>query len=216
MNTKNIFWIVIIAIVIIFSLRECSNYRATNSLLNNVVSYKDSVKTYRNMNGDLVAYNQTLEFENKKQLNAYLVEKNISEEELKKWKSISPAIIIKTEFKIKHDTILLKDTIPADFKPISFSEISADYALFGSIQPTFMVVDSLKIPNTQSILVGEKKLGWFKTEKRVEVTNSNPLIQTTNLGSFAINEKKKWYQTAAFKFGVGVVAGLTVSKFIVR
>ena len=213
---KSIGWYIVIIIIIIFAFRECSHYRQTTSLLATVVSYKDSAKTYRNVNGDLTAYNQTLEFDNKKQMDSYLQEKELTKKELDKWKSISPAVIIKTVSEVKHDTVRFKDTIPAVFKPIHFSNIDKNFSLFGTITPRLFVIDSLRIPNEQNVIVGEKKMGFLKSpEKRVEVTNSNPLIRTTNLGVYAINEKKKWYQTTMFKVGVGVVAGFTIRKFTI-
>jgi hypothetical protein len=68
----------------------------------------------------------------------------------------------------------------------------------------------LFIPNNQTIVVGEKRVGLFKKEHRVEVTNSNPYLMTTNLGSYTITDKKKWWQHPLINFGIGLVGGYVI------
>jgi hypothetical protein len=170
------------------------------------------VSNYRLKNGKLVAHNKTLEVENKKQLKAYLEKDEDFKLLLKKYKNVVGGIVIVDTFKITGDTIKLTDTIPCEFNPIRVSRDMPYYSFLGTIKQSEFILDTLIIPNTTKIVIGEKRIGWFNKEKRIEVVNTNPYITTSNISAITINDKKKWYRTQMFGFGVGFIASL----FLIR
>jgi hypothetical protein len=208
---EKVFGGAIIALILIFALREGCNQRDKDDLLKNAVTYEDSAKFYKlKVNGNSVdiAYNQSLILENKKQLESMVAKNDTLAKLIDKFKSIRSTTIIKEYFSVTHDTIPIDRPIPCDFAPIKVKRDSLYYHFRGTIAPTYFTIDSLTIPNEQSIVIGKKKLGFLKgTEERVEIINSNPLMKTTNVGNYVIQKDKKWYQRNAFWGAVGLVGG---------
>lgn len=90
---------------------------------------------------------------------------------------------------------------------------STFYNLSCTFTEKSFTLNSLSIPNTQTIIVGDKKIrGWTGiskgTEFSVMVDNTNPYIQNVNIQNYTIKKEKKWYQTQGFAIGVGVLGGL--------
>lgn len=202
-------------------IKGCRNQKEIDELVNNIANYKDSAQFYKiKVNGNPVdvAFNQSLILENKKQLQAVLAKNDTLLKLISKFKKIAGTTIINQYTSITADTIKLKgDSIPCNFKPFKVKRDSAYYHFVGTIAPSFFSIDSLRIPNKQSIVMGEKKLGFLKgTEKRVEIVNSNPLIHTDKIQSYVIQEKKKWYNTRAFNFSVGFVVGGVAYRKLTR
>lgn len=192
-------------------VKGCRSQKEIDELINNISNYKDTAQFYKlkvNGNSVDVAFNQSLALENKKQLEAVLAKNDTLLKLISKFKKIASTTIINQYTTINGDTIRLKDSIPCNFKPFQVRRDSAYYHFLGTIAPNYFSIDSLTIPNKQSIVIGEKKLGFLRgTEKRVEIVNSNPLIRTDKIQNYVIQGKKKWYQTTAFKFGMGAIAG---------
>jgi hypothetical protein len=74
------------------------------------------------------------------------------------------------------------------------------YAINGRSTNKGLFIDELSIPNTQSIVVGNRKQGFLRTEYRIEVQNSNPYIKTTDIDSYTIKERNK-------RLGLGLYIG---------
>lgn len=199
--------IIVVLIVIIFFLQRCST-RKQNAYIANIEDYKDTAKTFKNKLGATVSYNEVLEAQNREQLST-IVQKDKQLFLLQKdFKTVESATSIKTVIQLVHDTVRFKDSIPCNFEPFYFNDSNKFYTMKAYIAPSFFSLDTLSMYNTQSIVIGEKKVSfWKKAERRIEIQNSNPYFITTNIGSYVISEQKKWYNTNIFKFGVGFVAG---------
>ena len=212
---KNLIYISIIAILILFGVvREGCNSSKTDKLLDSVQNYSDSAQFYKTENGTQVAYNQSLLLENKEQLQSLFAKNDTMRELLDKYKNIKNVTIIKETIVIR-DSIPYGIDIPCDFNPFTVKRDSIHYNFTGTIGKSFFRIDSLTIPNEQSIIVGQRKLGFLKgKERRVEIVNSNPLIITSNIGSYVVEEKKKWYETRAFSFLIGFGFGYGTSEYL--
>lgn len=210
----------IVVLIMLFFFRECSLQKDKDDLFNQVLNYKDSAQQYKlKVKGhDVeVSYNRSLILENKKQLEAMVAKNDTLSALIEKFSTIRSTTIIKEYIKIDQDTLFLNQPIPCDFDPISISRDSLYYQFYGTIAPDYFSIDSLIIPNEQSIVIGEKRLGMFKgKEQRIEIVNSNPLMRTTNIGNFVIQENKKWYQRTWFKIGIGVLGGAIIGNQILR
>lgn len=211
MNFKRLsgYLVITVLAIIIILMRECQHQRDTNGLITDISAYKDTAYYYELENGKVVAYNQTLELENAKQIKAILQKDEDFRLLLEGFKNLDAVGGVTTITRIIHDTINFTkfDTIPCDFEPIKVEKISAEYTFNGTITNTSFIIDSLLIPNEMKFVVGEKRTGLFKRESRIEVVNSNPLIQTVGVTAYTVEEKAKWGQKLLI-FMSGVLVGV--------
>jgi hypothetical protein len=202
--------IIAVLLLIIFLMTKCQG-RIETKYIAEIEGYKDSVKTYKDKNGQLVSYNQVLEVNNKEQLLAIAQKDKQLADMIKNYKDIESATSVTTITQIVHDTIRFRDTIPADFTQIYINDTNKYYWLGAYIAPSFFMIDTLQFFNEQSIVVGSKKMGFLKSpEHRIEIKNSNPYVITKTISSYTIKDEKKWYESRLFIFGVGLAAGFVV------
>jgi len=213
-HRRYIYVIVAVVTILICAIifRECQHQKDTDSLVKKISTYSDSAKHYKSKYG-VVAYNQTLKFENVKQLKSYFLNNDTISNLLKKFKKINSVTIVKEKIYI-HDTVpvyFTKDNIiPCDFKPFQVKRDTTWYHFVGTIHRDKFVIDTILIPNKQTIAVGYKRINLFKKEQRVEIINSNPYLQISNIGGYVIDDKKKWYQRPFVTFLGGVVVGSSI------
>ena len=192
---------VLIAIIL---FKECGNQKHTDNVVNNIVNYKDSAQYYKEkVNGMQVdvAYNKSLILDDKNQLASVIKKDDSLSKVVSTFKTPQSVTVIKEVTTIIHDTFHIEHKIPCDFKTFTVIKDSAFFHFCGTISEKFFTIDTLMIPNKQSIVIGEKKLGFLRgTEQRVEIINSNPLIRTSNIDNYIINQKKK-------RFGIGASVG---------
>lgn len=206
-NRDKIMGGIILLIILFFGWREWTHQRNANELTTDVVNYKDSAKYY-NMKVDgmevEVAYNKSLVLQNDKQLKSVVSAINDTIAKLvKKFKDIKVASVINNNTTIIGDTMKYKkgDSIPCKFKPFQVARDSAHYHFVGTISQKYFSIDTLKIPNQQSLVFGTKKMGFLKRpEQRAEIVNSNPLVKVTNIKSYVIEPDKK-------RIGIGASVG---------
>jgi hypothetical protein len=193
---------------------KCEHQKETDLLIKNIATYSDSAKHYKSKYG-VVAFNQTLQFQNEKQLKAYFSQNDTLKKLLKNFKKINSVTIIKEKIFI-HDTVPIpfESVIPCDFQPFTVKRDCTHYHFRGTIFPDKFNIDEISIPNKQTVVLGEKKTGFMKKEYRVEITNSNPFIQTSNVGGYTVNPKKEWYQKPFVTFLIGTGVGSAVSTAI--
>src|SRR5690606_24173390 len=104
-------------------------------------------------------------------------------------------------------TVTVIDTIEIPYeKPVEF-EFTRDfnaktdfYTINGQSSNTGVKINQIEIPNTLSFVIGEKKMGLFKSVLQIEAVNSNPYIKTTGLDSYIYTQKQK-------RFGLSIYAG---------
>ena len=207
--------ILIVLAVVAFMLRECQHQKQVDNLVTDISDYKDTAYHYKGENGKLVAYNEVLELQNEDQAKALLKKDEDFKMLLDGFKSINATGSVTNIFEVKNDTIKLTDTIPCDFEPIAVEkEQDSIYNLYATITPTDLIVDSLQILNTMKFVVGEKKVGWFKKEKRIEVVNTNPNITTTGTTAYTITEKRNGLLITLSAIG-GAIVGIIVERLVI-
>jgi hypothetical protein len=131
----------------------------------------------------------------------------------------APQVIIQIKEKmvIKEVEVRFVDSIPCPpfLRPFTLSH--EFYSIAGSVTNTKLNLDSIQIPNTQSVVIGTKKNGVFKkNEHIVTVQNSNPYMSTGNITSYTIKKKKKWYETTSFNIGLGFIGGVLIYRTVSR
>ena len=169
-------------------------------------------------------YNETLTIVDEKEqalivtkesLDEYINKNEDLKKEVKKFKKISS--ITKSNTKTVIDTIKVAflDTIRVDSNGYFTKDIKIDstyYQMDFRVDNSSFHLNHLEIPNEQTIIIGDKKIknimGISKgTEYTIDVTNSNPYVQTLNMQNFTIKDEKKWYETKTFHTMGGMVVG---------
>lgn len=217
MTTKRLlsYFILTAIFVVLLLMQRCQHQRETDNLLIDVSNYKDTAYFYEAENGKLVAFNDVLELQNQTQAEALLSKDEDFKTLLEGIKSLDAAGSVTTIYKIKHDTIKLHDTIPCDFDPIAMDKHTDSYDFFATITPSDLIIDSLYIPNVMKFVVGEQKTGFLKKERRIEVINSNPLVQTTGVTAYTIEDKPNKLKYILIAIS-GAIVGIITERLIVK
>jgi hypothetical protein len=129
-------------------------------------------------------------------------------------------VVTRTVFKTKialGDPIYIHDTIPALVLPREFQKFERWFGITGKINRLgYLQIDSLSIPATISVGIGDTLRGVFPFRKResvVRVAIDNPNMITEGLRSFVIEQpRKKWYETTAAKVGFGAFIGFGIAR----
>jgi len=211
LNKNNILYIVILIMFSFILVREGCNSSQTNQLLKSVSDYKTEAKHYKTLNGAEVAQNKALLLENQEQIKSLLNKNDTLTEIMKAYKKLQSVTIMNNTTEIRHDSIAY-DTIriPCDFEPFQVVRDSSHYKFHATIAPSYLKIDSLLIPDEQSITFGLKKNGFLKrSEYTAEVIHSNPLVRTTNIGQYSVKEKRK---KIVVSIGGGYGVGLSDMK----
>ena len=114
------------------------------------------------------------------------------------------------------------DTVYVDRKSYialgtSFAKQNEWFSINGTIEFGGINISSLQIRNEQEVNIGcGKRNGLFRPRPlEVEVINKNPYTNVVDMKNIYLKHpKKKWYQTKAFAFGLGVVGGITAISII--
>jgi hypothetical protein len=143
-------------------------------------------------------------------------DKKIQEQlkEINKLKSLDTKVILDTKTIYDtltialHDTTVISKTDTVKYKKFNFND---DWLVIkGKVENSKLIFDSLQVNNKYKIEIGDEKVGLFKKEKKVYVINENPHTSTSDLQSFVLNDKKKWYQKDVWK-----IAGASLLTFFI-
>ena len=203
----------VILLIIILLSQQCSSKRNQLRLIGDIAKYHTLADTYENKYEEEIAYNKALVLTSDKELKAYLSVNDTIGELLNSFKKIR-SVVTQTVAVFIKDSFPYKVKIPCDFKPFQIVRDSSHYFFQGTISRDIFKIDSLSIPNKQTIVFGEKKIGLFKRELRAEIHNSNPLVRTSHIGAYTYKPKKRFYQRPVLMLGLGVATGLIGSQFI--
>jgi hypothetical protein len=203
---RNFIQIAIIIGLSVLLFHQCNknrNIKSTNE--NNQSALLDSISYYKNSLGMEVA--EKLAFQcTTAELEVILQDKRKENEQLnealKKWKKIANATEINTVTEIKEVPIPFEVKIPCDFSR-TFAKQDKWFSIGGMVNQDQIFIENVLLYNTQTVVIGKKKLSMFRSEFRAEVTNSNPYIKTVDIQSFNFIEKNK-------RFGIGISFGFGV------
>ena len=204
-------WIHLVAVLAIFMwFKSCTE---ASDLKNELTSYNevksDTIKYYETKLGEEVATRKS--YEGSKATLELLL--NDSQDSINQWKRLANyyknvKAASKAETITSIDSLKVDYVIPGEFFNIPFDINEQYYSINGRSTNTGLFLDQIRIPNTQSIVIGDKKkkgLFSFKTETRIDVINSNPYVKTTNVDGFVLKQRSK-------KIGVGLFAGYGFGK----
>lgn len=207
---------IIILLFIIFGVREGCNRMETNKLVNDIATYKTESSQYKTKLGLVVNTNEALVLQTQEQIKSMMAATNDTIKQwLSKFKSIKGGIVMKETTIIKEVQVPFETKIPCDFKPFKANKILKDYQFYSTIANTGLTIDSVKIPNEAKIVIGERKDKWYQSKKMVvDVNNSNPYIQTSNIAGYVYQPKKMWYERTWVKLLTGAAVGAAGAKYV--
>jgi hypothetical protein len=216
MRKDTIYLSAIAVILVAFFFREGCSQRSTDKLISDIANYKTESETYKTKLGLEVNTNRALELETQSQIKSIFATNDTLKQWLSKFKEIKGGVIIKETTIIKEVAVPFDKIIPCDFKPFTANKVTKDFLFYTTIANTGLTIDSLKIPNEAKIVIGDRKEGFLnlKTKLVVDVVNSNPYIQTSNISGFVYDPKKKWYEKTWFHLAVGGAIGVIGTKYI--
>lgn len=135
--------------------------------------------------------------------------------------------------KIKYETLIktkiqLAEPITIDSSkylklPVSISDYSDWYSIDGKIDTTgTLVIDSIVSSGTLTYSVGDTLRDGLinrlfrKSDSVVRLHIDNPTMSISNLSNIYIKKDPKWYQSTAFKVGIGVLLGIGISTQLTK
>jgi hypothetical protein len=135
--------------------------------------------------------------------------------------------VVKIQYKTKVETkIQLAEPITIDSSkyiklPIQFSDYNDWWSIDGKIDSTgCLVIDSIVSSGTLTYSVGDTLRDGLinrllrKSDSVVRLHIDNPTMSISNLSNIYVKKEPKWYQSTAFKIGVGVLLGIGISSQI--
>ena len=205
---KNIHHIVTAVLIVLCIYLWRSNRQTKYTTSNNIGALTDSLGHYQTKEGAWVAEKKLFQG-TEKDLKQIIKSKDAAFQKLlKSFKKPVAAAVIKTITKIDTVFIPYKTKIDLPVFELSFSKDAKHYSINGISTNEGINILDISIPNSQNVVVGKKKIGWFKREYRIEVENSNPHIKVTDLDGFSFRPKPK-------RFGLGVFVGYSTDLEVV-
>ena len=139
----------------------------------------------------------------------------------------NPKEVVKIQYKTKVETkIQLAEPIIFDSSsyiklPVEFSDYNEWYSIDGKIDTLgSLVIDSIVSSGTLTYSVGDTLRDGLinrlmrKSDIVVRLHIDNPTMSISNLSNIYVKKEPKWYQSTAFKVGVGVLLGIGLSSQI--
>ena len=205
---KNIHHIIIAALIVLCIYLWRSKNQVKYTTTNNIEALTDSLGGYQTKEGAWVAEKKLFQG-TERDLKQIIKSKDAAFQKLlKSFKKPVAAAVIKTVTIIDTVFIPYETKIDLPVFELPFSKVAKHYSINGISTNEGISILDISIPNTQSIVIGKKKIGWFKYEYRIDVANSNPLIKTKDLDGFSFRPKPK-------RFGLGVFVGYSTDLEIV-
>lgn len=196
-----LFCIGVLSVLLVF--QTCSKKESVSLNESNLLAYNDSIRHYKTALGQVVESKRsiTLERDNFKFLSDSL---NYIIKNFKK-----PENIIEYRWRLKTDTVEVPLIINLD-NTFSFKQDDGFNIRSGTVFKNKVRLDPLIVNNTQSIISGPKKDGWFKKKYyAVDIHNTNPYIQGQSVQHYVVVHRKswheKWYITIPSALGLGFI-----------
>ena len=192
----------LVAIVCFLLVKNCDREKDVERFKSNNAILKDSVTYSESKLGQEIASKRALDVTLKELKEGYWIKDDSLTDITRKFKKIQSATIIKTVAEI--DSIKIPYKNPAnEYFNQSWSKETPLFAINGISTNSFMQINTLRLFNTQRIVIGTEK-GFFNNTLSVKVTNSNPHIKTTELLTQSVTIPNK-------RFGVGLFAGIDIT-----
>lgn len=196
-------------ILLCLLFNKCQN---ENLQLANVDALNSQLTTYKLKNGQLVTSAQTLSYTNAQLKNSLLGKDKTLKQVMAKFSKVQSVTKYVTNTKIDTIAITYKDTIPCIFQ-INDAIFHEWYSLGYDSNQKGITITELYVPDSVAIVTGTKRK-WFlgKQTQTIDITHTNPFVQTDAVQHIEVVAKPKWYETTIFKLLLGATGGYLLAK----
>ena len=192
----------LLALVCFLLVKNCERAKDVERFKTNAAVLREDLSFTKSKLGQEIAGKSALEVTLKELKEGYWIKDDSLTDITRKFKKIQSATIIKTVVEI--DSIKIPYKNPAnEYFNQSWSKETPLFAISGISTNSFMQINTLRLFNTQRLVIGKEK-GFFNNTLSVQVTNSNPYIKMTELLTQSVTIPNK-------RFGVGFFAGIDVT-----
>jgi len=192
----------LLALVCFLLLKNCERAKDVERFKSNAAVLREDLSFTKSKLGQEIAGKSALEVTLKELKKGYWIKDDSLTDITRRFKKIQSATIIKTVVEIDSFKIPYKNPTNEYFNQ-SWSKETPLFAISGISTNSFMQINTLRLFNTQRLVIGTEK-GFFNNTLSVKVTNSNPYIKTTELLTQSVTIPNK-------RFGVGFFAGIDVT-----
>lgn len=127
-----------------------------------------------------------------------------------------PETVTKYKWRLKTDTMeVLIPVYINDSDSLFYDFIKDDgyNIVSGTVSKSKIKINPIEVNNELSIVSGYKKRGFFKKKRHyIDISNSNPYIQTKGITTFHVQPKKSWHEKWWVTGAVGVIGGILISN----
>jgi len=192
----------LLALVCFLLVKNCERAKDVERFKSNTAVLREDLSFTKSKLGQEIAGKSALEVTLKELKQGYWIKDDSLTDITRKFKKIQSATIIKTVVEI--DSIKIPYQNPTnEYFNQSWSKETPLFAISGISTNSFMQINTLRLFNTQRLVIGTEK-GFFNNTLSVQVTNSNPHIKTTELLTQSVTIPNK-------RFGLGFFAGIDIT-----
>jgi hypothetical protein len=205
----NLILCVVCLVLFAMLFNKCEN---EDLQLANVDALNSQLTTYKLKNGQLVTSAKTLSYTNAQLKNSLLGKDKTLKEVMAKFAKVQSVTKYVTTTKIDTIAITYTDSIPCIFN--KDGAIFHDwYSLGYKSNQKGITITELYIPDSVAIVTGTKRK-WFlgKQTQTIDITHTNPFVETEAVQHIEVVAKPKWYETTIFKVGLGFLGGFLLAK----
>ena len=192
------------------SIKQCSDN--SNKYDSEIDALNANVEYFKNKLGTETASKIVFQASNK-QLKEMILMKDDSLRKLAdEFSKIKSIVVVDTKIVIDSIRVPFGIPIPCDFYKIG-SYLTSDFKFDWKLTEKGFDLNDVVIPNEQTIITGFKR-NWFLGRQILvtDVTNTNPLIETTNIQTTYVRVPKPFYNTRVFNISIGLIGGMLLSK----
>ena len=205
----NLILCVVCLVLFAMLFNKCEN---DDLQLANVDALNSQLASYKLKNGQLVTSAKTLSYTNAQLKNSLLGKDKTLKEVMAKFAKVQSVTKYVTTTKIDTIAITYTDSIPCIFN--KDGAIFDDwYSLGYKSNQKGITITELYIPDSVAIVTGTKRK-WFlgKQTQTIDITHTNPFVETEAVQHIEVVAKPKWYETTIFKVGLGFLGGFLLAK----
>ena len=211
-NKSKLSNLILCAVCIILFCMLFSKCQNEELQMANVDALNSQLTTYKLKNGQLVSSAKTLSYTNAQLKNSLLGKDKKLKEVMDKFSKVKSVTKYVTTTKLDTITITYTDSIPCIFNKDDaiFHEW---YSLGYNSNQKGITITELYIPDSVAIVTGTKRK-WFlgKQTQTIDITHTNPFVETEAVQHIEVVAKPKWYETTLFKVGLGFLGGFLLAK----
>lgn len=209
-NKNRVVNLMLMALCVFLFFQLFQKCESENIQLANIEALNSQTEVYKLKNGQLVTSVENLKYTKDQLKNSILMKDKKIKELTDKFSNIRTVTKYVTNTKFDTISLVYKDTVPCNFERIG-SDFKEWYQLGYKSNQKGVVITDLFIPDSVVIVTGDKrKWFWGKRTSKMDITHTNPFIETELVQSIEVVQSNKWYDSTIFKIAIGFIGGVLI------